>query len=71
MTQELMDCLDAALKMSDTGESAGSFMVHFINNHILNPRDPHHVFSFDDCLKFCVRWTPTGSSLRPRQDTAG
>lgn len=34
MTQELMDCLDAALKMSDTGESAGSFMVHFIISHI-------------------------------------
>lgn len=28
MTQELMDCLDAALKMSDTGKSARSFMVH-------------------------------------------
>lgn len=29
MTQELMDCLDAALKMSDTGESAGTSMLRF------------------------------------------
>lgn len=43
MTQELMDCLDAALKMSDTGESAGSFMDHFINSHILNTRSLHDV----------------------------
>lgn len=47
------------------------FMVLFINSHILNTHDLHDVLSFDDRWKFCVRWTPTGSSLRPRRDTAG
>lgn len=68
MTQEQLDCLDAALKMSDTGASAG---VIFMSRHFVKSGDPHVALSFGDRLKSCVRWTPTGSSLPLQRDIAG
>lgn len=44
MTQELMDCLDAALKMSDTGKACWQFYASFRRRAT---HELHGVLSFD------------------------
>lgn len=68
MTQELLDYLEAGLKMSETGESTGRRLsLHNQFFFCVNTWIWLWCFSLN---KFCVSWTPTGPNLRLQPDSA-